>query len=238
MCTVTYLPLQKNGFILTSNRDESVTRKTALPPTKYSINGTTVFFPKDLEAQGTWIATSPTKYTLCLLNGAFEKHTHQPPYAKSRGLVLLDIFQYASCQEYASQYNFVGIEPFTLIIICNNTDAVKLYELRWDGNHAHLKKLPIEKPAIWSSVTLYKKEVIEQREQWFHEWLKNNTIYTVQEILFFHHFAGNGAAQHNLIMDIKEKKTVSVTSIAHENLSRTIIYEDLVNKVRKRCRFY
>ena len=58
MCTVTYLPLQDNGFILTSNRDEAIVRKISLPPAKYTINNTSVFFPKDQEANGTWIATS------------------------------------------------------------------------------------------------------------------------------------------------------------------------------------
>ena len=34
MCTVTYLPLENNNFILTSNRDEDPNRKT-IPPNTY-----------------------------------------------------------------------------------------------------------------------------------------------------------------------------------------------------------
>ena len=237
MCTVTYFPLQDNGFILTSNRDESVLRKTALPPTKYTINETTIFFPKDQEANGTWIATSPNNYTLCLLNGAFETHVHQPPYKKSRGLVLLDLFLYKNVNEYVAQYDFSNIEPFTIVIVCDFKEF-ELMELRWDGNQTHFKKLPSNRPIIWSSVTLYKKETIMQREEWFNDWLNKNSVYTPEEILFFHHFAGNGDMKKNLIMDVQEKKTVSITSIVHENLSRTIIYEDLINKVLKRCRIY
>lgn len=237
MCTVTYLPLQDHGFILTSNRDESITRKTSLPPAKYNINGTTVFFPKDEEASGTWIATSPNNYTLCLLNGAFDRHDHNPPYKKSRGLVLLDIFLYKDIKEYTSNYDFSGIEPFTVIALCAQ-HGLELFEFRWDGNQTYLKRLSSDQPYIWSSATLYKKETIEQREEWFDEWLKKNSVYTSDEILFFHHFAGNGELDGNLIMNSKEKKTVSITSIVNESSSRTIIYEDLVNKVLKRCRIY
>jgi len=39
MCTVTYLPLADNRFILTSNRDEGVMRKPALMPEVYEIAG-------------------------------------------------------------------------------------------------------------------------------------------------------------------------------------------------------
>ena len=57
MCTVTYLPLGNNEFILTSNRDESPVRKTILPK-KYFENGVEILYPKDELAGGTWIGTS------------------------------------------------------------------------------------------------------------------------------------------------------------------------------------
>ena len=62
MCTVTYLPLENDGFILTSNRDESPMRKT-IPPKKYLENGVELAYPKDQLAGGTWICllyTSPS----------------------------------------------------------------------------------------------------------------------------------------------------------------------------------
>jgi hypothetical protein len=237
MCTVTYLPLPDNGFILTSNRDEAIIRKSALPPAKYSINNIAVFFPKDQEAQGTWIASSFNNYTLCLLNGAFEKHHHQPPYKKSRGLVVLDFFMYNNVHDYVKNYDFSGVEPFTLIIV-KGRQVLELFELRWDGNATHLKLLNSKEAYIWSSATLYKKETIAQREQWFSEWLKKNVVYTSDEILFFHHFAGNGKGKNNLIMESGNKKTVSITCIVNGQLSRNIIYEDLVKKNLKRCRIY
>ena len=85
MCTVTFLPLQNNNFILTSNRDEQRIRET-IPPKKYKENGVDLFFPKDKIAGGTWIGTSSNKRLVCVLNGAFKKHKRKDYYKKSRQL--------------------------------------------------------------------------------------------------------------------------------------------------------
>ena len=66
MCTVTFIPTS-SGFVITSNRDESVARKRALAPIEYEINGCKITFPKDPQAGGTWIAKSDSK-VIVLLN--------------------------------------------------------------------------------------------------------------------------------------------------------------------------
>jgi uncharacterized protein with NRDE domain len=97
MCTVSYLPLPSAGYILTSNRDEAPERPTALPINHYRIGERTVYFPKDPQAGGTWIATTGDESTICLLNGGFVPHIAAPGhhYRKSRGMVVLDYFLYA-----------------------------------------------------------------------------------------------------------------------------------------------
>ncbi|GBL36066.1 hypothetical protein EMGBS15_16610 [Filimonas sp.] len=89
MCTVTYLPVSSSSFILTHNRDEHHTRAIALLPEKKTMQDIEIIFPTDQQGGGTWIATSK-EFTLCLLNGGFEKHIPSPPYRHSRGLVILD----------------------------------------------------------------------------------------------------------------------------------------------------
>jgi uncharacterized protein with NRDE domain len=79
-----------NKIIVTSNRDEAVLR-TAIPPKTYLIDGKKITFPKDPKAGGTWYAVAENGILLVLLNGAEEKHEHQPPYKRSRGLVVLEI---------------------------------------------------------------------------------------------------------------------------------------------------
>ena len=232
MCTVTYLPVNQREFILTSNRDEDVTRETALPVLEYKINNRTVLFPKDQKANGTWIAYDVKGYTLCLLNGAYQPHNSTGNYVKSRGLMLLDFYQYNEPEDFVNQYNFNGIEPFTLIMSysCSDTEKVKLYELKWDEVKATLVKHDSSLPHIWSSVTLYTPEVVTARKHWFSNWLEKHPTYTKDDILFFHHFGGTGTSENDLIINRGNKKTVSICSISKHLTHTEIIYEDILNK--------
>ena len=82
MCTVTYLPLGNNDFILTSNRDEDPKRKT-IPPKEYLEDGVKLTYPKDELAGGTWIGLSEKSRLICLLNGGFTKHSREESYRMS-----------------------------------------------------------------------------------------------------------------------------------------------------------
>ncbi len=131
MCTVTYLPLENDGFILTSNRDESPMRKT-IPPKKYLENGVEFAYPKDQLAGGTWIGASTKNRLVCLLNGAFKKHERNSYYKMSRGLVVKNILTVTDAVAYIKGFNFNDIEPFTIIMVDWN-DGLDTYELVWDG---------------------------------------------------------------------------------------------------------
>lgn len=234
MCTVTYLPLNQREFILTSNRDEDVNRATALPVNEYKINNRTILFPKDQKANGTWIAYDVKGYTLCLLNGAHKPHASTGDYKKSRGLMLLDFYEYNEPENFVEKYDFKGIEPFTLIMSysCSDTEKVKLYELKWDETEAKLIKYDSSLPHIWSSVTLYSPEIIMERKNWFSNWLEKHSNYTTDDILFFHHFGGTGKIENDLIINRGTKKTVSICSISKQLSDTEIIYEDIINKKR------
>ena len=128
MCTVTFIPMNNKIFI-THNRDEKSSRSKAIPPKQYTLNGYTLLFPRDSTAGGSWIASNKNGGAAVLLNGAFEKHQHQPPYRKSRGLAFLDIIAANDLYLSYQQTDLTGIEPFTVILWANN----KLYECRWNG---------------------------------------------------------------------------------------------------------
>jgi hypothetical protein len=223
MCTVTYLPT-KTGFLLTSNRDEAFVRKPAENPQIVAMASASVLFPRDGDAGGTWIATAANNRTICLLNGAFFPHKHQPPYRKSRGLVVLDFFESASITAFAGDYNLNGIEPFTILVVERN----KLYEMRWDGLTKFLTELDATHPHIRCSVTLYNLKVIALREKWFSAWLKAHKFFELKEILRFHLFAGENDAGTNVRMSRMDLvKTVSVTSIESKNEETKMYYSDL-----------
>ncbi|MBL0052317.1 MAG: NRDE family protein [Bacteroidetes bacterium] len=230
MCTVTFLPLSNQNFILTSNRDEDVNRAQALPVAQYQHYDTNIFYPKDGKANGTWIAASTTGITLCLLNGAFVKHSFGQTYRISRGIVLLDFFKYNDVMDYTQSYNFDNIEPFTMVIVDNRQDMLQLHEMRWDGNTMHVKQMDAMLTHIWSSVTLYSAEIIKQRENWFESWLQTNNDFTPENILMFHHFGGDGDKNSDLVMNRGFVKTVSITCIHKTNAGSEIIYEDVIQK--------
>jgi len=208
MCTVTFIPLNKR-ILLTSNRDEKHWRAAASIPEAYPAQTGKIIFPKDGDAGGTWFAVHENGNAVVFLNGGFIKHVPQPPYRKSRGLVLLNLIDHDSPYQAFQEIQLEDIEPFTAVI----WDEGKLFECRWDGREKHPLPLAADIPHIWSSATLYDQEVVIKRRNWFNEWLEEHPYPTQVEILDFHQFTGDGD-QHNDLMMNRDGKvfTVSVTS--------------------------
>ncbi len=226
MCVLTYLPTKDSGFIFTSNRDESVARESAIPPRKYEIEGHYVFFPKDPLGGGTWIGGCD-RFTLCLLNGGFEKHIPTPPYKQSRGKIILDFYKYYNVERFVNEYNFFNIEPFTLIVI-DRANQLVINEIRWNGERVFLQEIDSKTPKIWSSATLYPPEIIQERENWFNDFLEENPSYTSEDALKFHHFGGKGDLENDIKMNRENKlKTLSVTQFRVNDENFIIRYEDL-----------
>ncbi len=231
MCTLTFLPLENNNFILTSNRDENKSRET-LPPEKYTEKGVDLFFPKDKMAGGTWIGVSSRKRFVCLLNGAFKNHIKRDNYKYSRGIIVKEILINDDFLDYIEFVNLDNIEPFTLVIVDFSLNDVVLYELIWDENKKHFKKLEA-KPRIWSSSSLYSENVKIDRKKWFEKWLRENQS-SKKSILEFHH-SQNEDIEQSILMKRPYVETVSITSIYKINGEITIDYEDLVrNKNSKK----
>ncbi|MCU0422451.1 MAG: NRDE family protein [Bacteroidia bacterium] len=231
MCTLSFVPTSAQTFLLTSNRDESVSRMLALAPAEYEFNQIKLVYPKDMQAGGTWLTTADNGLTLCLLNGAFTKHKRRLPYKHSRGLVVLDFFKFMQVDDFLHNYDFAGIEPFTLVVI----DAIHstIHEIRWDEQHPHVTLKNWNQPHIWSSVTLYEPDIIEQREHWFYEILKQHAQINIQKMLHFHHFGGNDDEANRLLMNRNNKlKTVSITGINKTTAATDVHHYDLLNNER------
>ena len=226
MCTVTYLPLGNNEFILTSNRDESPVRKTILPK-KYFENGVEILYPKDELAGGTWIGTSNKNRLVCLLNGGFKNHTRNHYYKMSRGVIVKNILSADNAVNYIDEFDFTDIEPFTLILVDYNAQ-LETYELVWDGVNKHFTKLAQE-PKIWSSSTLYTDEMKALRKVWFTDFLKENKVFCQEKITKFHQNEKLGTPETSLKMKRNFVETVSVTSVKKEKEVVSMLYLDLLN---------
>lgn len=224
MCTVTFLPKENKSFILTHNRDEHFTRGVALLPQKRFTDQITFIAPIDSTANGTWIATSE-QFTLCLLNGGFEKHIPQPPYKHSRGQVIIDFFKYNNIDKFHQTYEVDNLEPFTLIAIEHATRA--LHQFIFDGNKMHYAHLDDNNFHIWSSSTLYTSEDIQKRKNHFNSFLEQAN-YTQEAIIEFHTNKFNPLPSEGIQINRDNiLKTVSLTSI-HKQESISMTYIDFL----------
>ena len=225
MCTVSVVST-KNKIIITSNRDEKTIRP-AIEPKNYLINNKNIIFPKDPKAGGTWYAISEEGKIIVLLNGAEEKHEVQSNYKRSRGLVVLDLISSESILKAWNNYDFEDIEPFTLVCFENN----KLTQLRWNGTSKEILDLDYTKPHIWSSSTLYPKEIREKRADWFAQYLSENTEISEKKMFDFHRNTESDNQQNGLVINRNdEMKTLSITQAVIENNKISISYHDLIEE--------
>jgi len=227
MCTVTYLPLSETDFILTSNRDVPFAREKALTPKTYIEDGVKMTYPKDGKAGGTWLGLSDIKRLICLLNGGFEYHTSRNSYRMSRGIILKALLKSEDILTALDKLDLTNIEQFTLAIV-DWQKGLQLYEFVWNGAEKHLKKLAQE-PHIWSSSTLYDPSVKKLRQEWFKKWYTSNS-FTSQNILDFHHTAGVGDCNIDVMMNRGAGGTVSITSVKKNKNTIEINYEDVLTK--------
>lgn len=229
MCTVSYIHLPKNKFLLTSSRDEAIARGLALSPQILDKGTYKLAAPVDPLASGTWIAASDYGDVVCLLNGAFKKHQHQPPYRKSRGLVVMDYFDNGNPGNFYSSYDLINIEPFTMVIISggNNTE---LFELRWNGKEKFFKSLNAGQMYLWSSATLYREETAAAKERLFRKIIGEQTSNSLTpELLLRIH-------QKFFYQDwvfpperIEMVATLSITSLELKDEIMNMYYQDLIH---------
>jgi len=222
MCTVTYLPLGNKDFILTSNRDEDVNRKT-ISPKIYTEENVKLIYPKDELAGGTWIGLSEKNRLVCLLNGAFTSHIRQISYKMSRGIIVKKLLITENGLEFINTFDFNEIEPFTIIYIDWSKD-LKAYELIWDGKIKHFAELNQE-PKIWSSSSLYSNEMKQKRQDWFTDWLNEHKDYKQNDVFDFHQ-----QEKENTDFALKMKRsyveTVSITSVKKYSEKVVMKYKD------------
>jgi hypothetical protein len=226
MCTVTFIRVKEKVFI-TSNRDEKHWRSPAIAPALYPLKKTTLLFPKDSHAGGTWFAVGANGNAIVFLNGGLQKHISNPPYRKSRGLILLELAEQEFPLAAFLEINLDRIEPFTAIIWQDG----QLFECRWSGSEKFHTTLDTFRPHIWSSVTLYDKNSIDKRQRWFESWITKNPEPSQDDILLFHQFTGDGDAHNDLMMNRNDFVfTVSVTSAVFTDETVSMKYIDIRNK--------
>lgn len=225
MCTVTFVH-SRNNILITSNRDEQVLR-LATEPRHYLINNKNLFFPKDPKAGGTWYVVDEQSNVMVLLNGAAEKHRWNPPYRRSRGLIVLDLFSAPSALLAWPQIDLQDIEPFTLVLYQDK----KLYQLRWDGSAKSKLELNPAENHIWSSSTLYPEAIRAERAQWFASFLENKSEVRLDDMFQFHRYTESSNSQNGLVINRNDRlRTLSITQSIIEQNKTTVIHLDLIEE--------
>ncbi|HSP11871.1 MAG TPA: NRDE family protein [Salegentibacter sp.] len=223
MCTISLVPLNAEDkiFVLTSNRDEVVDRET-LSPEFEKIEGSTLLMPLDKKAGGTWIGGSTQKRVVCLMNGELKPHERKTPYRLSRGVIVKDLLAAENGISTIKDYDLDGVEAFTLILAQWKTE-LEFFEVVWDEKKKHIRKLESE-PHIWSSSPLYSEEMKKRRKEWFESIPED---LNPEKILDFHHNAGIGDKQQDLIIDRGFLKTQSISQIIVKASEIDFWYKDL-----------
>lgn len=240
MCTVTFVKNQ-NHLVITSSRDENIHRPLSVAPRKITSDDFIGYAPIDPQGKGTWFIARDNGNVFVLLNGASKAHFPSPPYRKSRGLILMEI---AAADHFHSKWNQIDlqdIEPFT--VICYFLQ--ELFVIRWDGREKQCTKLDEGQAHIWSSSTLYTKEIQKERENWFAAFLQNSKDLMSPKHLFdFHKNTRKEDSKNGLVIKREESniRTKSITQYAlsdqkfklsHFDLitDKTNVLEDVINKV-------
>ena len=214
MCTVSYVPY-KNGFVLTSNRDENPLRVTKLPKKIELANGTVITTPRDILEGGTWIAMDENGRAACLLNGAFLKHIRQSNYRKSRGHFVIEAFEASDFDDYLTAVFLENIEPFTLLLI----EPKKIYKLVWDGSKKYVWELSADTVHLWSSSTLYTSMHHVEKEIYFINALKQKG-FDKEKILEIH----GKDYDTPFIINQPKVKTVSITQLSYSGENTSLVY--------------
>ncbi len=225
MCTVFYIPIQKDSFVFAHCRDERYSRPQAIQPNFRDFSGNRVFAPIDPQGGGTWFCMDENRIA-CILNGAFNNHKPSPPYKHSRGLIIKYLYEYFRIEEFLREYDFEGIEPFTLIVIENQ----RLFEVRWDGNVLYTSTPDTCKARIYSSPTLYDKAKCDEREGWFKDWLSGFRFPNTDDLLEFIYDSQKKDPQDGFIMKRPGiSQTVSVTIVTKGIDETQLTYLDLIS---------
>ena len=224
MCTVSFISTPEHIFI-TSNRDEHVSRPVSLKPRAEYINGHKILYPQDPKGKGTWFAVNDIGGICVLLNGAFENHKRKERYTMSRGVILLNVISTANPIQTLQKIDLEDIEPFTLVLLVNN----KLFEFRWNEEEKFLKELNVNESYIWSSVTLYDKEIRSRREDLFSQFLTHKSTKNSSDILDFHLGDTNDVENGFVINRKTGLKTFSITQAVIHNHLLTLSHKNLQN---------
>lgn len=224
MCTVSFV-YANDSFLLTSNRDEKITRPSAIEPKIYQTESKKIIYPKDAKAGGTWFVVDEFGNAIILLNGGKTKHIPKEKYRLSRGIIVLELMSSNAIVSTWKTIDLNNIEPFTLLVL----EGQQPYQLQWSGEEKFTDELEINQTYIWSSSTLYTPDIQQQRADWFVKYMNENKEISAEKMNFFHKNTEPKDDKNGLIINRDNLyKTLSVTQAIISGNSVFVHHSDLI----------
>ena len=147
--------------------------------------------------------------------------------------ILKERFSYDSNESFCNGIDLKQVEPFTLLLI-DHASSIDFIELVWDGSKKYIREIDTNYHHIWASSTLYNKEQIDLRYQWFKAFTNAKTSISFSEIVNFHTGSYTKEKAYDLVMQRNSNlKTVSVSQINITPDERTFNYFDLIRNSNK-----
>ena len=221
MCTLTWF-VAPTGYELFFNRDESILRQRAIPPTVCNSTDLAYVAPTDTDAGGTWISVNQLGITICLLNHyQFEQLKTYKDWV-SRGEL---VRQFASTTDLVSaehqfaQMDLTDYRAFRMFLI-TPTGENRLFV--WDG-HSSRVEVNVSQPKSSSSVDARHVKQLRRELYLSHGLDKNNSA---EAHIAFHSSHHPTPSKESVCMHRPEANTVSLTHIRVSKDSVTCAYVD------------
>lgn len=179
MCSLNWHPFSDHLGIA-FNRDESVKRSKALPPSHYQHDGINYLMPKDPDGQGSWIAANDRGFVVMLLNDYQGQLKPKEAQLISRGQLVKGVVECATWQQVEAlvdAWPLKNSQPFQLAVI------TKTKHLFWhyDGLKQSIEATELPK-GVYSSGHPDVAQIIAARVAY----IQNATIERDEDLIAIH----------------------------------------------------
>lgn len=203
MCTVSW-KIDRDGYELFFNRDESLTRLEAMPPQLTVKRGVSVLSPVDADSGGTWLSINDRGISCFLLN-----HYPKPAgnFSMTRGAIVREMMYCTHVHEFDDLLRALDLRscaPFRFGVV-----APGMNPRTWSWN---CKELLFEgdSPTFLSSSGFKPESVVPTRLQT----MAGATLKTTADFMALHRSHAPEKSAYSICMHRHDAKTVSFSRIA------------------------
>ena len=221
MCTVTLIA-RPNGYALGMNRDEKLTRVTALLPTRHPLGNCDALFPTEPKG-GTWIGVNTAGATLALINW-YSVGASVRGQSVSRGEVVklaLSSDSFPITDTALGELPLARVNPFRLIGVFPAHKAV----VEWCWNLGRLKRLNHPwQTNTWISSGFDEPGAQQTRGKIFGEALQQSSSGSMDWLRRLHRSHAPERGPYSHCMHREDAATVSYTELVVSRTTATMGY--------------